>query len=101
MAKTQTRLDPKKVAEILDIPPKDLLTEGTIAYLLKELRLVEEDLADLRDRYALLSPQELEEKIKTSSVPPHPAWEDLIRWENLEAYRQKLTDLLEAFHARV
>lgn len=101
MAKTSTRLDPKKIAKVLDLPPEDLLTEGALAYVLKELRLVEEDLADLRDRYALLSSQELEEEIKRGSIPPHPAWEDLIQWENLEAYKQKLTSLLEELHARV
>jgi hypothetical protein len=101
MAKTSTRLDPKRIAKTLDLSPEDLLAEGTLAYLLKELRLVDEDLADLRERYALLSHQELEEKIKRGFIPPHPAWEDLIQWENLEAYKQKLTRLLEELHARV
>lgn len=70
MAKHSLRLDPKKIAKALDLPTEELLTEGTLAYLLKELRLVEEDLADLRDRYALLSPQELAAKIKKGSLSP-------------------------------
>ncbi len=94
-------IDPKKIAKALNISPENLLAEGTLAYLHKELRLVEEDLADLRERYGLLSPQELEKKIRDALIPAHPAWEDLIEWENLEAYKQKLNDLLAELHARL
>ena len=101
MAKTRSPFNVEKIAKALDISPKDLLAEGTLAYLHKELRLVEEDLADLRERYELLSHRELEEKIHKGLLPAHPAWEDLIEWESLDAYKQKLTDLLEALHARL
>lgn len=101
MAKARTPIDHKKVAEALEVPPEALLAEGVLAYLQKELRLVEEDLADLRERYELLFCQELEKKIRAGLIAPHPAWEDLIQWENLDGYKQKLTDLLEQFHARV
>jgi hypothetical protein len=94
-------IDTEKIAKALDISPENLLAEGTLAYLHKELRLVEEDLADLRERYGLLSPQELEKKIRDDLIPAHPAWEDLIEWENLEAYKQKLNDLLTELHARL
>jgi hypothetical protein len=89
----------KKIARILDLDPKELLAEGVLAYLHKELRLTEEDLADLRERYNVLSPHELEEQIRQGVIPPHPAWEDLIEWENLEAYKQKLQSLLTELHA--
>lgn len=101
MAKTRTQLNPKKIAKALEMDPEDLLKEGALAYLQKELRLAEEDLADLRERYELLSPQELEQKIRKARLPAHPAWEDLIQWENLDAYKQKLTDLLQELHARI
>lgn len=94
-------IDPKKIAKALDISPESLFAEGTLAYLHKELRLVEEDLADLRERYGLLSHQELEKKIRDGLTLAHPAWEDLIEWENLEAYKQKLNDLLAELHARL
>ena len=56
--------------------------------------LAEEDIADLRDKYLVLNKGDLEKHIKDKSIPEHPAWEDLITWENTEEYIQKLKNLL-------
>ncbi|MBI1743823.1 hypothetical protein HYR54_12270 [Candidatus Acetothermia bacterium] len=92
-------MDLRKIAQLLEISEEHLLEDGTLAFLEKEKRLTEEDLADFRERYGVLSRAELEKKIKEGLTPPHPAWEDLIQWENLEAYRAKLDSLLREFHA--
>ena len=40
---------------------------------------------DILARYSVNSPDNLEIKIKNGEVAEHPAWEDLILLENLEA----------------
>jgi len=40
---------------------------------------------DILARYSVNSPDSLEIKIKNGEVAEHPAWEDLILLENLEA----------------
>ena len=84
----------EQLAKELEIPETELLNRGFIAYLEHELRLAEEDIADLRDKYLILNKGDLEKHVKDKSIPEHPAWEDLITWENTEEYIQKLKNLL-------
>lgn len=84
----------EELAKELEIPANELLSRGFIAYLERELRLAEEDIADIREKYLLLNKDELENRIKEKSIPEHPAWEDLIVWENTENFIQKLKSLL-------
>jgi hypothetical protein len=80
----------EQISKDLNIPSKELLNRSLIAYLEHELRLAEEDIADLRDKYFVINRKELEKKIKTKETASHPAWEDLIVWENTEKYIEKL-----------
>ncbi len=91
----------KEIAEQLQIPSKELVEGGAIAYLERELRLAERDIADLRDRYGVLSPEQLEQLITTGRVYSHPAWEDLIVWENTLHHMDKLNELLGRMQTRV
>jgi len=84
----------QELAKELEIPEEKLLNLGFAAYLEHELRCAEEDIADLRDKYLILDKNDLKKRIKEKSVPEHPAWEDLIAWENTEEYIQKLKNLL-------
>jgi len=43
------------------------------------------DRLDMLARYGVTSAEELEKKIKSGEVAEHPAWEDLILFENIEA----------------
>jgi hypothetical protein len=91
----------EEVSRELGIASEDLIEKGMIAYLERELRLAEEDIADLRERYGAISAKELERLIGSGSLPSHPAWEDLIVWENLENYVHKIKHLLERTRAQV
>ena len=84
-----------ELSKELDLPSEELLNRSIFAYLEHELRLAEEDIADIRDKYLVLTKSELEKKIKSKEIYSHPAWEDLIAWENLEAYIKKLKKTLE------
>lgn len=91
----------EEVSRELRIASGDLIEKGMIAYLERELRLAEEDIADLRERYGAISAKELERLISSENLPSHPAWEDLIVWENLENYVDKIKRLLERTRAQV
>jgi hypothetical protein len=81
------------VAQALNIEPELLWRESLEAYVARELRLVELDVADIQDRYGVVSPEELKDNIESGVVYSHPAWEDLIEWENLLAHRERLSRL--------
>jgi hypothetical protein len=81
------------VAQKLNIAPDSLWRESLDAYMVRELRLTELDIADLQDRYGVVSPEELKAKIDSCDIYSHPAWEEMIEWENLAAYRERLTQL--------
>ncbi|MCP4422817.1 MAG: hypothetical protein GY805_39915 [Chloroflexi bacterium] len=84
------------VAQELNIAPDSLWQESLNAYLARELRLTELDISDLQDRYGVVSPEELKAKIDSGDIYSHPAWEELIEWENLAAYQMRLNQLRDS-----
>ena len=83
------------ISETLNISPDQIITLGIKAFLEREIRLAELDIADLRDKYLVFSKEELENKIKKKEINSHPAWEDLIAWENSEKYTARLKKIIE------
>ncbi len=83
----------EQVAQILDLSPDELYRRSLAAFLEREMRLVQLDIADLQDRYGVSTRSELVAKIERGEIYSHPAWEDSIEWENLEAYARRLAQL--------
>jgi hypothetical protein len=83
----------EQVAETLQVSPEELWRQSLDAYIQREKRLAQLDVADVQDRYAVFSPAELRQKIENGSIYSHPAWEDLIEWENLQAHIERLDSL--------
>ena len=83
------------VAETLNIPPDHIINMGIKAFLEREIRLAELDTADIRDKYLVGSKEELENKIRNNEVHRHPAWEDIIAWENTENHIRQLKSMLK------
>lgn len=85
-------MNPKldQISRELNVSSDELLKRSLLAYLEHELRLAEEDIADIRDKYLVAAREELDKKIKNKLIASHPAWEDLIAWENTEKYIKKL-----------
>ncbi len=52
------------------------------AYLLREIGLIEIELLRYRERYNVLSLNELHHLIEIGLVSVHPAWEDYLEWQN-------------------
>ncbi|MFH2218401.1 MAG: hypothetical protein ABII68_01925 [Pseudomonadota bacterium] len=83
------------VSEALNIPPDHIINMGIKSFLERQIRLAELDIADLREKYLVSSKEELEKKIKNNEVYSHPAWEDLIAWENTENHICQLKAILK------
>lgn len=83
------------ISKELNISTDELINNGLLAYMEREIRLAEEDIADIRDKYFVATTDHLERKIKNKVIYSHPAWEDLAAWENAEAYIKKIKNTIE------
>lgn len=83
------------ISHRLGIPPEELVKKSVLSFIAHEIRLAEWDIADIKERYEVSSRVELEDKIKDRELCSHPAWEDLIHWENLEDYIARLRAIEE------
>ena len=83
----------EQVAETLHVTAEDLWRRSLQAYILREKRSVQLDIADIQDRYGVSTVNELARRIEVGAIYSHPAWEDLIEWENLLAHLQRLEEL--------
>jgi hypothetical protein len=78
------------IAQGLHLSPAELMQRGLSAYLEREMRVVQLDIDDLRDRYRVGTASELRAQIETGTVYSHPAWEEYIEWQTLEAQLARL-----------
>lgn len=88
-------VDVSAISRRLDIPPEELVKKGVLSYVIHEIRQSEWETSEIKERYGVSSTGELENQIKTGAVYSHPAWEDLIRWENLDDYISRLRAIEE------
>ena len=84
----------QSVAQELSLPEDTLLHQSLTAFLLREISLIEAEIGQLRERYAVLWPAELKDAISTGRVVAHPAWEDYIDWQNSIESIQSIRRLL-------
>jgi hypothetical protein len=78
------------LSQRLGLPETDLIYKGLLAFVEKEIRLAELEIANIRDRYSVFSKEELYQAIKEGTVVEHPAWEDYITWKNKLAHIEYL-----------
>lgn len=74
------------LSHVIGLPENELIHRGLVSFIEKEIRLAEEDISDLIDRYNVALKEDLHEAIKSKKIPSHPAWEDYIIWKNKEKY---------------
>ncbi|MDI6717421.1 MAG: hypothetical protein QME63_10860 [Actinomycetota bacterium] len=75
----------KKVANDIGVSVDELTASGLLAFLHEKRRKVMLDRLEILNKYDVASAVELENKIRNGEIDEHPAWEDLILLENLEA----------------
>lgn len=82
----------EQTASELTLTPDELQRRSLEAFLERERRLAQLDMADLQDRYGVATSAELAQRIELGQVHSHPAWEEMIEWERLEAYIVQLNE---------
>ena len=84
-----------RISKIVGVSEEEVISKSLISFLEREIRLAEADIADIRERYNVLSKEELYEAIKSLKIASHPAWEDYIVWKNKERYIADLKEHLK------
>jgi hypothetical protein len=82
-----------ELSAIFDRPEPDVVQQGLLALIAKEIRAAETEIADLRERYNVFTREDLYDAIQSGQVVGHPAWEDYIVWKNKEAHIGRLRQL--------
>lgn len=87
-------LSTTQLSTILALPEQEVIRRGLLSLIEKELRLSEETIAAIRERYDVFSKEQLYQGIAEKRIPSHPAWEDYIVWKNKERYIERLRELV-------
>lgn len=84
-----------EMSSLMAMPEPAVLHKGMLALIEKELRLAEQEIAVIRERYDVFTKEALLSAIETASVREHPAWEDYIVWKNKEVHIASLRQMAE------
>lgn len=79
-----------ELGNVFALPESEIVRKGLLALIEKEIRLTEQVIADLRERYDVLSKEALYQAIQSGRIAGHPAWEDYIVWKNKEDHIARL-----------
>ena len=83
-----------EISRYTNIDRDSLITKGIQSLLREKKKNVLLERLKLLSRYDSKSKEELERKIENGEIGEHPAWEDLILVENLEAELEKIDGYL-------
>ncbi len=78
------------ISQITGLSKDEVIHRSLISFIEIEIRLAEMDIADIRERYNVVSKEGLYESIKSGKIMSHPAWENYIVWKNKERYIENL-----------
>jgi hypothetical protein len=81
-----------RISKIVGVSEEEIINRSLVSFIGREIRLAEADIADMRERYSVITKEELHEAIKTKKIASHPAWEDYIVWKNKERYIEDLKE---------
>jgi hypothetical protein len=94
MAIATARTKINEIAISLDLTEGELFRQALVSFLLEKKRQTLQLKLEILARYGADSVADLESKIAQGAVVEHPAWEDLIVAENLNARLRELDDHL-------
>lgn len=83
-----------EIARTFGLTEAELMAQALQRFLLEKRREVMQERLEMLARYNVQTGEELEAAIGRGAVPEHPAWEDLITIENLEAALAELDEHL-------
>lgn len=89
----------KEGEDVLGIPGEVIFREGVKKFLLSKVEENNSLIKSLKEKYGASGYLELEEKARRGDVPEHPAWEDVILWEELSRHTEALLGLVRRLEA--
>jgi len=87
-----------KLSKELEIPKNKILDESLSVFLDSELRNASAEILKMKKQFNVSSIKELKNKIESGKVDEHPAWEQLIYWENLEKRIRVVNHWMQKLH---
>ena len=87
-----------KLSKELEIPEKKMLDESLNVFLDSELRNASAEILKIKKEFNVSKPVELKKKIENGNIDEHPAWEQLIYWENLNKRIKVVHDWMQKLH---
>lgn len=84
-----------QIASSLGLTESELFRQALMSFLIEKKRQTLQLKLEILARYGADSLTNLESRIEQGLVAEHPAWEDLIVAENLDARLRELDDYLE------
>ncbi len=87
-----------RLSKELEIPEKKILDESLNVFLDAELRNASAEILKIRKQFNVSNPKELKNKIEKGKIEEHPAWEQLIFWENLNKRIKVVNDWMQKLH---
>lgn len=87
-----------KLSKDLEIPEKKILDESLNVFLDNELRNASAEILKIKNQFSVSSTEELKNKIEKGKIKEHPAWEQLIYWENLDKRIRVVNNWMQRLH---
>jgi len=87
-----------RLSKELEIPEKKMLDKSLNVFLDSELRNTSAEIMQIKKQFKVSSPKDLKNKIEAGKIDEHPAWEQLIYWENLNKRIKVVNDWMQKLH---
>ena len=87
-----------KLSKELEIPETKMLDESLNVFLDSELRNASAEILKIKKQFNVSKPEELKKKIESGKINEHPAWEQLIFWENLDKRIKVVSNWMQKLH---
>ena len=87
-----------KLSRELEISETKILDESLNVFLDSELRNASAEILKIKREFNVSKPEELKKKIESGRIDEHPAWEQLIYWENLNKRLRVVNNWMQKLH---
>lgn len=87
-----------KLSKELELTEERILDESIGIFLDKELRDASAEILKIKLQFKVSNPKELKNKIEAGKIDEHPAWEQLIYWENLNKRIKVVNNWTQKLH---
>jgi len=84
-----------QISQEINLDRETLINQGIRSFLKEKRTALMLDRLQILSRYQVTSKEGLQQKIEAGEIEDHPAWEDLILVENLDADLKKINGYLE------